>query len=340
MTIHLPSRITVGPSRPLALFSVILLACTFLVFGVPGYSQAKPSFVHMDYATYNPVSLVLKDKGWLEQDMARDGVKVDWVLSQGSNRALEFLNSNSVDFGSTAGAAALIAASNGTPIYGVYLYSKPEWTALVTLPGSGITSIQDLKGKRVAATIGTDPYIFLLRALDTVGMTERDIQLVSLQHADGGAALVQKDVDAWSGLDPIMAKLQLENHAVLFYRNADFNTYGALNVRKEFADRYPSYVVRVLADYERAKAYSRSHLAEVIDILAREGQIPRQVAALQVNERTDLKVSVPGEAFRRSITAAAVVLQKGGQIKTDVDVKKLVADYINPSFAETALAQK
>ncbi|HET6450127.1 MAG TPA: aliphatic sulfonate ABC transporter substrate-binding protein [Spirochaetia bacterium] len=324
------SRLAVAAVAAAALWSAASTAA---------FAQAKPSIIHMDYATYNPVSLVLKDKGWLEQDLAKDGVKVDWTLSQGSNRALEFLNAGAVDFGSTAGAAALIARSNGNPIYGVYLYSKPEWTALVTLPGSGITRIQDLKGKRVAATIGTDPYIFLLRALDTAGLTDQDIQLVSLQHADGGAALVRKDVDAWAGLDPIMAKVELENHAALFYRNPDFNTYGALNVRREFADRYPSYVVRVLAAYEKARQYSRAHLPEVVSTLASVGQISREVAALQINRRTDLSTSFPGDAFVRSISAAGVVLQRGGQIKPEVDLKALVADYVNPSFARTAVAQ-
>ncbi len=317
-----------------------LLVPLLVVVGVAGFAQGKPGIVHMDYATYNPVSLVLKEKGWLEEDLGRDGIKVDWTLSQGSNRALEFLNAGAVDFGSSAGAAALIARSNGTPIYGVYLYSRPEWTALVTLPGSGIVRIQDLRGKRVAATIGTDPYIFLLRALDTAGMSDRDVQLVSLQHADGGAALVRHDVDAWAGLDPIMAKVQLENKAVLFYRNADFNTYGALNVRREFADRYPAYVTRVLAQYERAKAYARAHTPELIAILAREGQISGEVAALQINERTDLRPSVPDDTFRASITAAALVLRKGGQIKPEVDPTSLVDGYVRPDFARAALKLK
>ncbi len=321
-------------------FVLGFVAVSVAVAAVNGFSDAKPGIVHMDYATYNPVSLVLRAKGWLEQDLAKDGIRVDWTLSQGSNRALEFLNSNAVDFGSTAGAAALIAKSNGNPIYGVYLYSRPEWTALVTLPGSGISRILDLKGKRVAATIGTDPYIFLLRALDTVGLTERDIQLVSLQHADGGAALVRKDVDAWAGLDPIMARLELQSGARLFYRNTDFNTYGALNVRKEFAERYPGIVVRVLAQYERAKAYARANVQELTALLAKEAQISSEAAALQINQRTDLTTSVPGEAFRRSISAAALILQKGGQIKPGVDLKTLVADYINPGFAETAQASR
>ena len=170
----------------------IAIAVTFAALvGATAFGQSKPSVIRLDYATYNPVSLILKDKGWAEEDLAKDGIKVTWTLSEGSNRALSFLNSNSIDFGSSAGAAALVSRSNGNPIYGVYLYSKPEWTALVTLPGSGITRIQDLKGKKVAATIGTDPYIFLLRALDSVGLGLGDIELVPLQHGDGANALVR-----------------------------------------------------------------------------------------------------------------------------------------------------
>jgi sulfonate transport system substrate-binding protein len=87
------------------------------------------------------------------------------VLSAGSNRALEYLNSGSIDFGSTAGLAAVLSKANGNPIKGVYIYSRPEWTALVVPKDSPIKSIKDLKGKKVAATKGTDPFLFLLRSL-------------------------------------------------------------------------------------------------------------------------------------------------------------------------------
>ena len=48
--------------------------------------------------------------------------------------------------------------------------------------------IEELKGKRVAVTRGTDPHIFLVRALQSVGLTERDITPVLLQHPDGKTA--------------------------------------------------------------------------------------------------------------------------------------------------------
>ena len=136
-----------------------------------------------------------------------------------------------------------------------------------------------------------------------------------------------------------MARVELENKAVLFYRNPDFNTYGVLNVRKEFADTYPAYVNRVIALYERAKAYSRGHLAEVADILAREGQVKPEIARLQITQRTDLKDSTPGDAFRAAITAAAGVLVKGGQIKPNVDVASTIGDYIRPGYAQVAVGR-
>ncbi len=288
--------------------------------------------IRLDYAYYSPVSLVLKEQGWLEEEFAADGIEINWVLSLGSNKALEFLNSGSVDFSSSAGAAALLAKVNGNPLKSIYIYSKPEWTALVTRPDTGIAKIEDLKGKTVAVTRGTDPYIFLLRALDSVGLTEKDIQPVLIQHPDGKNALVNGDVDAWAGLDPHMAQAELDNDAVLFYRNADANTYGVLNVREEFATENPELVERVLAVYEKARKWSLQHPDEVRAALVRATKVSDEVAAIQLDQRTDLTDPVIGEKQRESILAAGIVLQKAGIIPAEVDVEATVDSQIDDQY--------
>ena len=73
----------------------------------------KPKEIRLDWATYNPVSMVLKEKGLLEKEFAKDGIGIRWVQTLGSNKALEFLNASSIDFGSTAGAAALAMGLTG-----------------------------------------------------------------------------------------------------------------------------------------------------------------------------------------------------------------------------------
>src|SRR6476660_1909303 len=202
----------------------VLGAAALASMSVRSARAAKPAEIRVDWATYNPVSLVLKDQKLLETEFAKDGVTVRWVLSAGSNKALEFLNAGSLDFGSTAGAAALIGKVNGNPIQSIYVYSRPEWTALVTKGDSAIKTVADLKGKRVAVTRGTDPHIFLVRALAESKLTEKDVKLVLLQHADGRLALERGDVDAWAGLDPLMAAAEVESGAKLFHRKAEDNT--------------------------------------------------------------------------------------------------------------------
>ena len=159
-----------------------LLASALLAGLLPAaaFAQDKPKEIRLDWATYNPVSMVLKEKGLLEKEFAKDGITIRWVQTLGSNKALEFLSAGSIDFGSTAGSAALVSKINGNPIKSIYVYSRPEWTALVTAKGSPIAKIEDLKGKRVAVTRGTDPHIFLVRALLSVKLTEKDITPILL----------------------------------------------------------------------------------------------------------------------------------------------------------------
>jgi sulfonate transport system substrate-binding protein len=192
---------------------------------------AAPATVGVDYAYYNPPSLVLKQNGWLEAALAPLGTRVEWVLSLGSNKANGFLQANAVQFGSTAGSAALLARANGAPIRTVFLYSRPEWTAVVVAKDSPLRRLGDLRGKKIAATKGTDPYFFLLRALDVAHLTQNDVEIVELQHPDGRVALERGQVDAWAGLDPHMAASELDAGSRLLYRNIGLNTYGALNVR-------------------------------------------------------------------------------------------------------------
>lgn len=106
---------------------------------------------------------------------------------------------------------------------------------------------------------GTDPHIFLERALADAELTEKDVRLVLLQHADGKLALQRGDVDAWAGLDPLMASAEVEDGAKLFYRKPENNSWGVLNTTEIFATDHPDIVNRVIAAYEKAHAEAIAH---------------------------------------------------------------------------------
>jgi len=245
-----------------------LATATFAAAALPGAALAQNAVdrLGIDYAYYNPASLVLKKYGWLER--ALGATKVEWVLSLGSNKANQFLASSSAQFASTAGSAALLARANGVPLRTVFLFSQPEWTAIVAGRNSKLSTLTDLKGKRIAATRGTDPWFFLLRSLATVGLGPEDVQVVDLQHPDGRTALERGQVDAWAGLDPHMAASQLDAGSRLLYRNVAFNTYGSLNVREDLLQAQPALVETVIKQYARARHYAASHVEETGAMLA------------------------------------------------------------------------
>jgi sulfonate transport system substrate-binding protein len=308
-----------------------------LASGVPLRARAADR-IGVDYAYYNPPSLVLKAKGWLDEALAKKGTSVDWVLSLGSNKANGFLAAGAVQFGSTAGSAALLARANGTPIKTVFLYSRPEWTAIVVPKDSAIKSVRDLRGKKVAATRGTDPWFFLLRSLAAAGLQPADVQLTDLQHPDGRTALERGQVDAWAGLDPHMAASQLDAGSRLLYRNVAFNTWGALNAREDFLAQHPDVAAIVVNAYDRARKYAAAHVEETAALLSDASHLERRVADLQLHERTTYPGNgTPGNDYRDAIAAVVPLIRNDKLAKPDADLDAAAASLIDARIATTAL---
>ena len=301
-------------------------------------SEWSTSTLSIDWATYNPLSLVIKEQGLLE-DALGDTVEVEWLQSAGSNKANELLRSGAVDVGSTAGSAALLARANGSPIKVIDIYSQPEWSAIVVDADSDITDVASLKGTSVAATKGTDPYFFLLQALEEAGLSVSDVEIQNVQHADGWSLLTGGSVEAWSGLDPIMASAEVEAGAQLIYRNVDFNTYGFLNATEDFIENHADVAQVVVDAYEEARAWAIANPDEVAQLLADAASIDLDVAKTVIAERSNLDVSgVPGDAQVQVLEAIAPIIAESGDVQGGQDsLDTAIASIIHDAFALEAV---
>lgn len=287
----------------------------------------------LDYAYYNPLSLVVRD----QQCVENKGYDVDWVFSAGSNKANEGLNAEVLDIGSTAGAAALLARSNGAAIKTIGVFTQPEWAAIVVKADSPVSDISELKGQKVAATKGTDPYFFLLQALRANGLTEADVEIINLQHADGYAALARGDVAAWAGLDPIMATTEINEGARLIYRNVDFNSYGVLNAREKFIESSPEAIDDVLACYEEARQWILDNPSDAAALLATEASLDQNIAAKVLTERTvvDLPLT-PGPGLQTVLETILPTLVAEGQVRSEEEATEALSTLFDTNFAERA----
>ena len=314
--------------------STKLFVFLFTAFSAVHAVAAIPAEIKLDYAYYAPTSLVVKDQKLLEKALPKTQIK--WVFSQGSNRSLEYLNSGSTDFASTAGLAAVLSRANGSPIKTVYIQSQPEWTALLVSKNSAIKNLKELKGKKIAATKGTDPYLFTLQALETVGLDKRDVQLVHLQHPDGKTALERGQVDAWAGLDPLMASAQLQSGAKQIYRNINFNSYSVLSVKDQFAAQSPEAVIAVIKAYEQARKWAKANPDKLAALVAKEANLPLNVAQLQL-KRTNFDQNVPNAKQIAALQKAGSILTEEDLVRKGTNVNQVVTQLFDAKFAQQAV---
>lgn len=290
----------------------------------------------IDFATYNPLSLVIKDQGWLEDELKDEGVGVKWVESTGSNIANQNLRAGAIDVGSTAGSAALLARANGTPIKIIDIYSQPEWVALVVGPDSDIKEVSELKGKTIAATLGTDAYFFLLQALEEAGVGLDEVTIENLQHSDGAAALAGGSVDAWAGLDPMMADAE-QDGAKLIYRNVDFASYGTLDATEDFLSEDPELAQTVVDVYEHARRWIIDNPDEAVAILAEESGVEESVAKTVLTERTGLDIdNVPGQAQIDVLEKIGPIFVDSGDVSSQDQVDEALSSLLEDEYATEA----
>jgi len=292
--------------------------------------------LNIDFATYNPLSLIVKDQGYLEKVFGGK-VKVNWVQSAGSAAANLALKAGAIDVGSTAGSAALLARSNHSPIKTIDVYSQPNWSALLVGKNSTITSVADLKGKTIAAQTGTDPYFFLLQALDKAKVPISSVTIENLPHAHGRSALESGSVDAWSGLDPLLTTSILTAGSKEIYDNPAFNSYGFLNGTESFLTKSPDIAQAVVNAYEKARAFAIKNPQQTATILAAVAGITPSIASNVIVNRTKLDIDpIPGAAQTRVLKVIGPVLVQSGAVANQGLVDSALTSLFDTTFIRKA----
>jgi NitT/TauT family transport system substrate-binding protein len=84
-----------------------------------------------------------------------------------------------------------------------------------------IKSIKEMKGKKVAATLGQCNQLLLSKALDKAGLTEKDINLVNMNPDDAGAAFAAGQLDAAVTWEPWITKVSGEQKGHVIFSSKD-----------------------------------------------------------------------------------------------------------------------
>lgn len=288
-----------------------------------------PSEITIDYANWNPLSLIVHDKGLVEEEFKDDNVKVNWIVTQSGNKSMEFLMSGSVDLAVSPGTSPLLSHVNGNPVTIVSYVSVQNFN-LVTAPDSGINQISDLKGKRVSATPGTCSYFYAVKSLSEAGIGLDEVTIVPLQAAEGYMEMARGRVEAYSGGEPLQSIAEAEGLKII-PDNTNFSFPLVLCARTEFLEKYPQAVNKIINAYEMARQWGREHPDEFADLAARNiKMIPREAAEIMI-KRLDLTKGEIDDAFRKALSEQGVLLKQIGLIKEDVSLDKVIGELTDNS---------
>lgn len=232
-------------------------------------AQGGIKTVRIGYQKYGTLVL-LRARGTLEKRLAKQGIGVSWLEFPAGPQLLEGLNAGAVDFGTVGETPPIFAQAAGVDF--VYVGNEPpapKSEAIVVARDSPITSVAQLRGKKVALNRGSNVHYLLVRALKHAGLNYADIHPVYLAPADARAAFTQGGVDAWVIWDPYFAAIERQTGArVLADGTGVVDNLQFYLASRRFATAAPQLVHAVIDSLGEVDAWARTHPDEIARELA------------------------------------------------------------------------
>jgi len=231
-----------------------LLRAASLVLGLASTAAsaaATPDELRIGYQKYGTL-VILKERGALEARFADRGIKVRWTEFPAGPQMLEALNVGSVDFGTVGETPPVFAQAAGADlVYVAHQPPAPRAEAILVHRDSAISSVADLKGKRVALNKGSNVHYLLVRALQEAGLSIHDIRPAYLAPADARAAFERGSVDAWVIWDPFLAAAE-DALGARTLRNGTglVNNHEFYIAARTLAETYPALVAEIVKELQ------------------------------------------------------------------------------------------
>ena len=247
------------------------------------------------------VTDVLRSQQLLEKAFAADGITIQWNYFKGAGPVInEAFANGQVDFAYLGDLAAIIGKANGVDTRLLAATGRGIKHYLGVAPGSGIKTLQDLKGKRVAIFRGTASQLSFDAALASQGLSEKDLKIINLDFNASVAALAARQIDATWGLSGLTA-LQERGLAELPLNTRDLGGAGSIQAvlvgSGAFVDAHPELVQRLLAAQQQAVQWlsDENNKQAYIQLVSGLASYPPVIL-----ER-DLQDEVLGQTFRSSL---------------------------------------
>ncbi len=204
----------------------------------------------------------------------KEGLDVTPHLHPYGKPALQEVIEGKADFATVAETPVMFAVMQGEKIALVAtVQTSKRDNAIVARKDRGILSAKDLRGKRLAATLGTTADFFMDSFLAANGISRNEVTVVDLKAEETPEALAKGTVDAASVFNPylVQARMKLGGNGTCFFDEELYTYTFNIAARQEFIRRNPETVKKLLRALIKAEEFVREKPAESQRIAAEFG---------------------------------------------------------------------
>ncbi|MDX3860992.1 ABC transporter substrate-binding protein [Streptomyces europaeiscabiei] len=340
------SHKAVGTHKAVTLTTALLLSPALTACGNASDTAADGGTVTVTVGyqskTINTVTAgtLLRSLGYFEKELnalgGRTTYKVDWQDYATGAPITAQMTAGKIDIGSMGDFPLLLNAARGkqlgkpTRLVAATGYNlRGGLNTIVTAPDSKLSTLKDLKGKKVSTSIGSAADGTLVRALQNAGLdADKDIEKLNQQPAVGASALSGGSTDALSQFVAWPGLLTYQGKAKALYDGAqlDLPTFHGVTAREDFAEQRPAVLEAFLKAQAKATDYLNEHPVRAAEKVADATGLPAEVVYLY-NGAHGIATFDP--ALKPALIAALkkdVPILKAAELTGDVDVDAFVDD--------------
>jgi ABC-type nitrate/sulfonate/bicarbonate transport system substrate-binding protein len=252
-----------------ALAAITIVVCFFACKRNDRLSPAPTEKVTIAYAATTDAVLaeVAHSRGYYREE----GLEADPHLHPYGKLALEDVLKGNADFATVAETPVMFAIMRGEKISIIAtIQTSSKNSSIIVRKDKGILTLKDLKGRKIATTLGTTSEFFLDAMLATHGISRNDVKVIDLMAEGIPAALANGEVDAASAFTPYVnfAQDKLGDRGITFY-NEDIYI-GTFNVvaTQEFIRNNPGKVKKMLRALIKAEEFVKQNPDKAQKIVA------------------------------------------------------------------------
>ncbi|WP_378945708.1 ABC transporter substrate-binding protein [Mesorhizobium sp. ANAO-SY3R2] len=261
------------------------LALALSLVAAPALAADKPDTVRITYvsAPFNVPSIVMREKGYLDEAFAAHGIKVESPEITSGAQQTQAIAAGEIDIASVlGGTSAILARANGVDLKVISAYARSPKAYFLMTRADGPAAIADLKGKKIAGPKGTVLNQLLLAALASQGLTLDDVEYINMDLPTARAALLagQVDVATLAGNNAVM--VEQAGGKVLTGGEGFIKPTNVIAARAKFLEEHPDLVEAYFAAHRKALGFIAEHPQEALEIAAKEQKISVEEAARQM----------------------------------------------------------